>query len=104
MSRYSGPQLQAMGMGSILVKVAKQAAPTVAGAVVGATIDNAFDWLTGKPKKKFRRMNVLNPKALKRADRRVRGFSDMARPVLRDLGFSVSTHRHAKPLKKKKRR
>lgn len=52
-----------------------------------------------------RRMNVLNPRALSRANRRVCGFARAARPILRDLGFQVSaTRRSPKACRGKKRR
>lgn len=54
---------------------------------------------------KTARMNVFNPKALARADRRVTGFARRAAPILRDLGFQVSTaSRKPKGLKVKRRR
>lgn len=39
------------------------------------------------------RMNVLNPAALARADRRVRGFANKAAPMLKQMGYQVSKHR-----------
>lgn len=51
------------------------------------------------------KMNVFNPQALARADRRVTGFARRAAPILRDLGFQVSTStRKPKGLKVGKRR
>lgn len=50
------------------------------------------------------RMNVLNPRALARADRRVTGFARRATPMLRDMGFTVSRTRHVKVKVGRKRR
>lgn len=51
-----------------------------------------------------RTMNPFNPRALARADRRVKAFSDRARPVLRELGYQVSATRKVKGGGKKRRR
>jgi hypothetical protein len=55
-------------------------------------------------KKRSRRMNVLNPKALARANRRVVGFRDVAVRSLKQYGYTVSTTRKAKATKGKRRR
>lgn len=48
------------------------------------------------------RMNVMNPRALARADRRVTGFARQSSRILRSMGFNVSP-RKAPKLKGKKR-
>lgn len=40
------------------------------------------------------RMNPFNPRALARADRRLTSFARRAAPMLKDLGYDVSRHRH----------
>lgn len=59
--------------------------------------DQVAGWIfqEGDPPRKSPRMNVLNPSALRRANRRVCGFASFARPVLRELGYQVSTTRKA---------
>lgn len=53
---------------------------------------------------KRRRMNVANPKALRRAIRRTDGFVKLARRTLKGTGFTVARRglsRHAKPARKR---
>lgn len=45
---------------------------------------------------KTARMNVFNPAALARADRRVTGFARRAAPILHDMGYDVSRKRSVK--------
>ena len=85
------------------IKRGVKAIPGVAG---GAMVWNGVEWVLdqfGDDAPRRRRMNPYNPKALKRADKRVRAFSDGARPILRELGYTVSSHRHVKPKKKRRR-
>lgn len=42
------------------------------------------------------RMNPFNPRALARADRRVTAFARRAAPILKDMGFTVSSTRKVK--------
>jgi len=49
------------------------------------------------------RMNVFNPRALARADRRVTSFARRSKAILQDMGFHVSP-RHKSLAKKKRRR
>lgn len=52
-----------------------------------------------------RHMNVLNPRALSRANTRIRGFAHVASGTLRQLGYSVSSTRRLKGgLKRRKSR
>lgn len=51
-----------------------------------------------------RSMNVLNPRALARANRRVCGFAGVARKTLRDLGYQVSSSRKARSCGSKKKK
>lgn len=50
-------------------------------------------------RRKYRRMNVANPKALRRAIRRQAGFVKLARKALRGTGYSIVTRgsRSARP-------
>lgn len=50
------------------------------------------------------RMNVFNPSALARADRRVTGFARRAAPILKDMGFTVSSTRKVSIAKKRRKR
>jgi len=51
------------------------------------------------------KLNVFNPRALARADARVTGFARRAAPILKDLGFTVtSTRKKAIHTKSRKRR
>jgi hypothetical protein len=47
--------------------------------------------------KKRRRMNVANPKALRRAIRREQGFVKLARRALKGTGYRITTTRSARP-------
>lgn len=117
-----GGQVNMAGMGGVPSwgNLAKRGAAVVAGnrwvrSVVGGVASwllvdaagNVIDkWFgPGSPPGagKRRTMNPFNPKALARADRRVRAFSDRSRPILRELGYTVSSHRHVKSKKKKRR-
>lgn len=84
-----GGGINQAGMGGAIKKAAKYL-PGVAAA------EWIWDELKGMwvKKKKHRRMNVLNPRALKRADRRVTGFAAAAKPILHELGYHVSATRH----------
>lgn len=50
------------------------------------------------------RMNVFNPSALARADRRMTGFARRSTAMLRDMGFQVSRQRKVSVGKKRRRR
>lgn len=63
----------------------------------GAWVDS---FTGGKPRRKYRRMNPLNPKALSRSIRRVSKFQDFARSV----GFSRAPARFKGVHVKKRRR
>jgi len=47
--------------------------------------------LAGQPRRKRRRMNVTNDKALRRAVRRQQGFVKLARKALQGTGYTVVT-------------
>lgn len=103
MGRYpEGMPVNQAGMGTALLPFAKGLAKGAAGIAVGMGVEKGLDWMFGASKKKHRHMNVLNPRALSRANRRVTGFAAKARPILKDLGYSFSTHRHVKPKKKRR--
>lgn len=107
------------GIGGILPRIggvlggaaAGGAVVGTAGARVGKIVravggyyifDKVMGWIfkTGNPPKK--RMNVLNPRALSRADRRIQGFACKVRPIMRTLGYQVGTTRKAQGCKKGK--
>ncbi len=109
------PMPQQMGVVPGWGQLAKRAAPLIAagakkwiprilatGATVWTLVDaagNVFDTRATPPR---RRMNVLNPRALGRAHRRMDGFRNYAAKAMRHYGYTVS--RTAKPKSKKKRR
>jgi len=70
---------------------------TVGGTKLGLTTPptpgRSFGPLSGQPKKR-RRMNVTNPRALRRAIRRARGFEKLARKV---LGFTTPRKPKGRP-------
>lgn len=84
-------------IGKAVAKIAKS--PLARGIVGGAgTIatgialyDAAGNFLGTK--KRHRRMNALNPRALSRANRRVNAFAAISTRTLRSLGYQVSRHR-----------
>lgn len=49
------------------------------------------------------RMNVFNPRALARADRRVTSFARRSKAILQDLGYKVSSRKKSVGPKKRKR-
>ena len=72
--------------------------PEVVG---GAIVYKLVDLITGETldiskTKPGRRMNVLNPRALARANRRMEGFRSVAVRSLKQYGYHVSAHRHPK--------
>lgn len=70
---------------------------TVAGTVIASKISGGRDATMGRR----RRMNVANPRALRRAIRRAHGFAKLARKV---LTFPISKPPRGRPLFKKARR
>lgn len=70
------------------------AAAGAAGLAAGALAEKALGG--GEERRRYRRMNVLNPYALRRSMRRVQGFARFARKTMQ----FVKTHR----LKKSRRR
>ena len=51
----------------------------------------------GTMRRKYRRMNVANPKALRRAIRRQAGFVKLARKALRGTGYSIVSKGSRRP-------
>ena len=49
----------------------------------------SIDPRTGRPRKKYRRMNYGNTKALKRANRRIDGFVGEARKALKHTNYKI---------------
>ena len=87
------------GWGNLAQRAARVAAP-VAGRIgtwiaIGGGLLGLYDAAGNliATKKKTRRMNVLNPRALSRANRRLCGFRDVATRALKQYGYSVSTTR-----------
>lgn len=77
----------------------------VAGVFVWALIDKATGAiLKQQDHPPHRRMNPMNVKALRRADRRVCAFAGISRGVLRDLGYQVSSTRRGKTTKRRGKR
>lgn len=75
----------------------------VSGVVGYYVFDKALGWTFKKGNIPKPRMNVLNPKALRRADRRVCGFATYARSALKQYGYQVSSTRRASSCKPKKK-
>lgn len=77
--------------------------PTMAGAVVNVAAEGARRlWekkqkgaVTGMPRR--RRMNVTNPKALRRAIRRQTGFVKLAKRALKGSGYRIVSSSYARP-------
>lgn len=69
----------------------------VAGAVLEAG-GQLFDAVTGAPIKKRRRMNVLNPRALSRATRRLAGFNRRTKTVEKVLRRLAPPRRRSIPV------
>lgn len=91
------------GMGSALGKVGAAIGKSrwIKTVIGGALSYVLYDTVTGAIKRissspPHRRMNVLNPRALSRANRRVVGFSHVARKTLHQLGYKVEKTRHVK--------
>jgi hypothetical protein len=83
--------------------IARKALPTMAGAVSGslATRGAAPAAAAGFRMRRRHRMNVCNPRALRRAIRRAHGFERIAKQV---IGFSSPHKRHGRVYFKRKRR
>lgn len=65
----------------------KKDAPGITGVVHRLIPGGSSGYVTA-----HRKMHVTNPKALKRAERRLRGFEKMAKRALRPLGLHVVRH------------
>jgi len=59
------------------------------GARMGASTIRGAATAAGVPGEKRRRMNVANPKALRRAIRREQGFVKLARRALKGTGYAI---------------
>jgi len=90
----SSPMLQIQPFRSMVPSLVGGAAGAVGGTLVTRALGTAEKYIAGKAKKGFhalvgggarhhRRMNPLNPRALRRALRRAKGFEHFARGVLR---------------------
>jgi hypothetical protein len=78
-------------------KKAKWVKQVVGGVITWVLIDKVTGAiLKQSDKAPHRRMNPMNVKALKRADRRICSFAGISRGVLRDLGYSVTSTRKPK--------
>lgn len=110
-----GAQMGQMGMGGAVGRIGG-AVGTIVGRIAGSKkvravvggvagwwlVDKATGALLGPTTAPSRRMNVLNLRALRRADRRVDGFVKVARKALSSTGFKVE--RRGKSCAPKKRR
>lgn len=86
---------QQAGVGSLIKTlpagtIARTAGKIAAGGAAAYGISKLFN---GDGPKRRRSMNAFNPKALSRAHRRIEGFSNQSRKVLREIGISVSATR-----------
>lgn len=118
------PMIQQAGVGGTIAKVAGGAIGKVAGragAMVGSqrgkkvrgVVGGVLGWwlidavtgaILGQTTPPKRTMNPFNPRALARADKRICAFSTRVRPVLRSLGYQVSsTRKGSKGCKTKKK-
>lgn len=70
------------GLPPILTDIA---IPALGGAIAGGGITAVARMVKGGGEKKYRRMNPLNPRALKRALRRAEGFEKFARRTVNAL-------------------
>lgn len=114
--RRPSAAVMAAGMGAAPSwgNLARRAAPIVGAAAarvgtwiaIGGGLMGLYDAAGNliATKKRSRRMNVLNPKALSRANRRLSGFRDVAVRSLKTYGYTVSATRSAKRTVGKKRR
>lgn len=75
--------------GAVGRTVGRAARGPIGGAVAGAAAGYALDNLFGNGRPRHRRMNVLNDKALRRANRRMQGFRTTATKTLGELGYTV---------------
>lgn len=98
--------------GTTRIWVTNNAGVTTAAEVIDHTGKIVGMWRWSKSRKQWiwhvgrggRHMNVMNARALSRANRRVLGFASRARGVMRSLGFQVSTTRKTHAVGKKGRR
>lgn len=92
-------------------QVARDAAPGVVGGAVGFAAGQRAGTMTGpqpslmpffgEERKKYRRMNPLNPKALRRALRRAEGFEKFAKRTVNAL-YKTVDGRRVRTYKKRK--
>jgi hypothetical protein len=98
---------RARGRGTMtgrLSGIARRALPTMAGAAAASLSTRGAAMPAGVPGVRMRRrhrMNVCNPRALRRAIRRAHGFERIAKQV---IGFSSPHKRHGRVYFKRKRR
>lgn len=86
-------------VGRLAGRLAPRAAQAVKKVAGGWLVWTGAEWIFSKLRPDGasapRRMNVMNVRALNRADRRVQGFAARAVPQLKKLGYVVD--RHKKP-------
>lgn len=73
-------------------RAAKAIVKVAGGWMVWNGVEYVFSALKPDGATKPRRMNVMNVRALARADRRVQRFAGRAVPVLKQLGYQVERH------------
>ncbi len=89
-------ELGERALGFLKSPAGKLAAVGAGGVAAGVAATKAAEALGGEERRRYRRMNVLNPRALRRSMRRVQGFARFARKT---MAFT-KTHR----LKRHRRR
>lgn len=89
-----GPRMQLGPMQVTRVPGIRGAAQRlIPGGATGYQVDPA----TGIVRRKYRRMNVTNPKALRRAIRRQAGFVKLARRALKGSGYKIVSSGSRRP-------
>jgi len=90
-------QLPGVGVGMGIEAVRNRFSPTVGPIPTLGPINapsGGPSW--GAPKKRYRKMNPLNPRALKRAIRRAEGFEKFARKTVSGLRYGPKKFKSAK--------
>lgn len=86
-------------------QIVRDLAPSSAAGAIGVALGQRMGPGTGVvkyvPQKKYRRMNPLNPRALKRALRRAEGFEKFAKDTINGL-YRVIDGRRVRTFKKRK--
>lgn len=109
-ARFIGRKVggRARAAGQALAPIMRDAAPGMVGGAAGYTIGRLPQLSPSAPmgplfdeKKKYRRMNPLNPRALRRALRRAEGFEKFAKRTVNAL-YKTVDGRRVRSFKKRK--